>query len=109
MQKQLLKAAAEAAQFIDKMQNDLEAAQAFNNLLEERLKFFEEMFGSYEEVQAQALAPSEDAFDYTPEDVVELNAQDAQELTEEQMHAIYQLQLEAEQHANQEDTYKPFK
>ena len=109
MQKQLLKAAQEAAQYIDKMQNDLEAAQAFNNLLEERLRFFEEMFGSYEEVQAQALAPCPDAFNFTLEDVAELNAQDAQELTEDQMHAIYQLQLEAEQHASYEDLYKPFK
>ena len=94
MQKQLLKAAQEAAQYIDKMQNDLEAAQAFNNLLEERLRFFEEMFGSYEEVQAQALAPSPDAFNFTPEDFAELNEQDAQELTEDQMQAFYELASE---------------
>ena len=90
MQKQLLKAAQEAAQFIDKMQNDLKAAQAFNNLLEERLKFFEEMFGSYEDVQAQALAPCEDAFDFTPEDICELTRSDAG-LTDDQMHAYYEL------------------
>jgi predicted nucleic acid-binding Zn-ribbon protein len=93
-----------ARKHIDTIQNDLEAAQALNNRLEERLKFYEEHFGTYEDVQAQALAPSPDAFDFTPSDIEELSAQDAQELT-----ASYQLQLEAEQHASQEDTYKPFK
>lgn len=79
-----------ARKHIDTIQNDLEVAQALNNRLEERLKFYEEHFGTYEDVQAQAVAPSEDLFDYTPEDVAELNEQDAAELTPEQMQAYYE-------------------
>jgi len=90
MQKEILKAAELTARHIDKLQHDLEAAQAYNNLLEERLRYFEEMFGSYEEVQAQAVAPEPTYFDFTPEDVEELNAQDASELTEAQMQAYYE-------------------
>ena len=98
-----------ARKHIDTIQNDLEAAQARTNLLEEKLSFYQEHFGTYEDVQAQAIAPSPDAFDFTPSDIEELSAQDAQELTDAQKHAAYQLQLEAEQHAAYEDLYKPFK
>jgi ubiquinone biosynthesis protein UbiJ len=109
----IIKAAQETASYINKLQNDLEAAQAFSNLLEERLRYFEELFGSFEDIQAQAAAPSLHLFNYTCSDVEELSAQDAQELTDDQKHAqkhaAYQLQLEAEQHAAYEDLYKPFK
>jgi len=79
-----------ARKHIDTIQNDLEAAQALNNRLQERLRFYEENFGTYEDVQAQAVAPSEDLFDFTPEDVAELNEQDAAELTPDQMQAYYE-------------------
>jgi ubiquinone biosynthesis protein UbiJ len=105
----IIKAAQETASYINKLQNDLEAAQAFSNLLEERLRYFEELFGSFEDIQAQAAAPSLHLFNYTCSDVEELSAQDAQELTDDQKHAAYQLALEAEQHAAYEDLYKPFK
>jgi len=79
-----------ARKHIDTIQNDLEAAQALNNRLQERLRFYEENFGTYEDVQAQAVAPSEDLFDFTPEDVAELNEQDAAELAPDQMQAYYE-------------------
>jgi len=79
-----------ARKHIDTIQNDLEQAQALNNRLQDRLSYYEEMFGTYEDLQAQAVAPSADLFDFTPEDVAELNAQDAAELTPDQMQAYYE-------------------
>ena len=105
----IIKAAQSAQNEIDLLVDLLQKMQARTNLLEEKLSFYEEHFGTYEDVQAQALAPSPDAFDFTPSDIEELSAQDAQELTDAQKHASYQLQLEAEQHAAYEDLYKPFK
>jgi len=78
-----------ARKHIDTIQNDLEQAQALNNRLQERLSYYEEMFGTYEDLQAHAVAPSEDLFDFTPEDVAELNEQDAAELTPDQIQAYY--------------------
>ena len=79
-----------ARKHIDTLQNDLEQAQSYSNLLEERLRFFEELFGSYEDVQAMAVAPEPTLYDFTPEDVAELNEQDAAELTPAQMQAYYE-------------------
>jgi hypothetical protein len=94
---------------LDQAADYIEVLEAHLNRANQRLEFYEEHFGTYEDVQAQALAPSPDAFDFTPSDIEELSAQDTQELTDAQKHAAYQLQLEAEQHASQEDTYKPSK
>jgi hypothetical protein len=94
---------------LDQAADYIEVLEAHLNRANQRLEFYAEHFGSFEDVQAQAAAPSPDAFDFTPSDTQELSAQDAQELTDAQKHAAYQLALEAEQHAAYEDLYKPFK
>jgi hypothetical protein len=105
----IIKAAQSAQNEINLLVDLLQSLRARNNFLETCIKLYEEHFGAYEDVQAQAAAPSPDLFDFTPEDVAELSAQDAQELTDDQKHATYQLQLEAEQHQAYEDLYKPYK
>ena len=88
--KSIIQAAQSAQNEIDLLVGLLQSMRARTNLLEQRLSYYEEMFGAYEDLQAQAVAPSEDLFDFTPEDVAELNEQDAAELTPEQMQAYYE-------------------
>ena len=88
--KSIIQAAQSAQNEIDLLVGLLQSMRARTNLLELRLNYYEEMFGTYEDLQAQAVAPSEDLFDFTPEDVAELNEQDAAELTPEQMQAYYE-------------------
>ena len=75
---------------LDQAADYIEELQAQLNRANQRLEFYEKTLGSFEDVQAQALAPSIDTFDFTPSDMDELTREDAG-LTDDHMHAYYEL------------------
>ena len=99
MQNEILKAAQETASYINKLESDLEHYRAHCEYLQGQIDHYVYHFGTFEDVQAQAVAPSEDLFNFTPEDVAELNEQDAK-LTENQMQAYYNAETHAAYHQN---------
>ena len=90
MQNEILEAAEKTAKYIAELEIELQHYKDHVEYLQGHLDHYIHHFGTYEDVQAQALAPSEDAFDFTLEDICELTRSDAG-LTDDQMHAYYEL------------------
>jgi len=93
MQNEILEAAKKTAAYIAELEIELQHYKDHVEYLQSQVDHYIHHFGTYEDVQAQALAPSEDAFDFTPTDMDELTRSDAG-LTDDQMHAYYELSTE---------------
>lgn len=73
---------------LDEAADYIEILEAHLNRANERLEFYEQHCGTYEDIQAQAVAPLTEFVEPTLQDLDELTAQDS-ELTDEQKMYYY--------------------
>lgn len=85
----LLKAMQEAVKDYDRLQDALEQANATINRLEAQLALYVERYGTYDDILAEAAAPTETPCELW-EDAQELEECQLEELTDEQKMYYYQ-------------------